>query len=215
MGIFLRRGRAPVLGTALGDIAIGSLVKLNEASSPVDYYVAKHGYEDTLNGSSRTLLVRKECYKKNAWGRKNENAYAESIINDWLCNTYPGLLDANIRTMVGNTIIYYTIGNGDGSISTMSVPAFALSATELGRSASNANVEGEALPIASLLQKATLDGEGVQQWTRTPHNANTASVYYLTATAGMTTYSPIGVFGFRPCITLPSTTIVGDDMLIA
>lgn len=46
---------APVMGIKLGDIAEGSIVKLNEGGSPVEFYVAKHNYENSLNGMGSTL----------------------------------------------------------------------------------------------------------------------------------------------------------------
>ena len=61
MVFFATRGLigAPV---RLSDMEEGALVKLKESGSPVEFYVAKHDYESELNGSGRTLLVRKDCY---------------------------------------------------------------------------------------------------------------------------------------------------------
>ena len=46
-------------GIPLSDYAEGDLIKLNEGGSPVDFYVAKHDYESSLNGAGRTLVDRK------------------------------------------------------------------------------------------------------------------------------------------------------------
>ena len=42
--------------TTLGNKSVGSIVKLKENGVLVDFYVAKHDYENGLNGSGRTLL---------------------------------------------------------------------------------------------------------------------------------------------------------------
>ena len=47
--------------TTLGNKSVGSIVKLKENGVLVDFYVAKHDYENGLNGMGRTLVVRKDC----------------------------------------------------------------------------------------------------------------------------------------------------------
>ena len=83
--------------TTLGNKAIMSTVKLKENGVLVEFYVAKHNYESGLNGSGRTLLVRKDCYDQRQWHGSNVNAYATSAIDTWLNGTYKNLLDADIR----------------------------------------------------------------------------------------------------------------------
>ena len=67
--------------TTLGNKAIMSTVKLKENGVLVEFYVAKHNYESGLNGSGRTLLVRKDCYDQRQWHGSNVNAYATSAID--------------------------------------------------------------------------------------------------------------------------------------
>ena len=62
--------------TTLGNKSVGSIVKLKENGVLVDFYVAKHDYENGLNGSGRTLVVRKDCYDTRQWHTSNVNAYA-------------------------------------------------------------------------------------------------------------------------------------------
>ena len=49
-------------GIPLSDYEEGDIIKLNEGGSPVEFYVSKHDYESGLNGSGRTLVVRKDTY---------------------------------------------------------------------------------------------------------------------------------------------------------
>lgn len=197
--------------TALGNKSVGSIVKLKENGVLVDFYVAKHDYENGLNGSGRTLVVRKDCYDTRQWHTSNVNAYATSAIDTWLNSTYKNLLDADIRGVIGTTKIKYTPGNGNTTVGTLERAIFLLSVTELGRSASYANTEGTALSIASSLQIAYLNGSAVVQWTRSPYTGSTGYAYCLGASGGVGNGNCGNTGGSRPAFTLPSTLSVSDD----
>lgn len=197
--------------TTLGNKSVGSIVKLKENGVLVDFYVAKHDYENGLNGSGRTLVVRKDCYDTRQWHTSNVNAYATSAIDTWLNSTYKNLLDADIRGVIGTTKIKYTPGNGNTTVGTLERAIFLLSVTELGRSASYANTEGTALSIASSLQIAYLNGSAVVQWTRSPNTGSTNSAYCLDADGGVGHGGCSSAGGSRPAFTLPSTLSVSDD----
>lgn len=197
--------------TTLGNKSVGSIVKLKENGVLVDFYVAKHDYENGLNGSGRTLVVRKDCYDTRQWHTSNVNAYATSAIDTWLNSTYKNLLDADIRGVIGTTKIKYTPGNGNTAVGTLERAIFLLSVTELGRSASYANTEGTALSIASSLQIAYLNGSAVVQWTRSPRTNSTSYACCLGTNGGVYDNHCSGAYGSRPAFTLPSTLSVSDD----
>lgn len=197
--------------TTLGNKSVGSIVKLKENGVLVDFYVAKHDYENGLNGSGRTLVVRKDCYDTRQWHTSNVNAYATSAIDTWLNSTYKNLLDADIRGVIGTTKIKYTPGNGNTTVGTLERAIFLLSVTELGRSASYANTEGTALSIASSLQIAYLNGSAVVQWTRSPYTGSASYAYYLGTDGDVYYRSCNDARGSRPAFTLPSTLSVSDD----
>lgn len=197
--------------TTLGNKSVGSIVKLKENGVLVDFYVAKHDYENGLNGSGRTLVVRKDCYDTRQWHTSNVNAYATSAIDTWLNSTYKNLLDADIRGVIGTTKIKYTPGNGNTTVGTLERAIFLLSVTELGKSASYANTEGTALSIASSLQIAYLNGSAVVQWTRSPYTNNTNYAFYLNTNGNVGSNICYNTHGSRPAFTLPSTLSVSDD----
>lgn len=197
--------------TTLGNKSVGSIVKLKENGVLVDFYVAKHDYENGLNGSGRTLVVRKDCYDTRQWHTSNVNAYATSAIDTWLNSTYKNLLDADIRGVIGTTKIKYTPGNGNTTVGTLERAIFLLSVTELGRSASYANTEGTALSIASSLQIAYLNGSAVVQWTRSPGTHDTYYACFLNTDGGVDYSYCSSTYGSRPAFTLPSTLSVSDD----
>ena len=80
----------------LGQVAVGTLVKLNENGSPVEFYVAKHDYESGLNGAGRTLLVRKDVYEQLRWNNSSINTYASSEVDNLLNSTYKSVLDGEV-----------------------------------------------------------------------------------------------------------------------
>lgn len=206
--------KKPYTGLRLADIAEGSLVKLNESGSPVEFYVAKHDYEPSLNGNGRTLLVRKECHSERKWNSASNSAYATSAVDAWLNGDYKSLLDASVQNAIGETSFYYTIGNTDPTQATLSRSVFLLSLAEHNRQADNVNADGSALPIASVLAVATLGGEAVDQWTRSVVKTSSKNVYKIKADGEpgypYCTYSN----GIRPCFTLPADTAVDEETLL-
>ncbi len=216
-GYAKKNGKALINGTAydipfskgspLNTITPGAILMINESGSPVPFYIAKHDYESGLNGAGRTLLVRKDCYDMRDFSNGN-SAYASSYLDSWLCNTYLELLDADIQAAIGTTKFYYTIGDGNSTVTTLQRAVFQLSLTELGKRASYANTEGSALPIASTLQIAYRNGSAVAQWTRSPatFRTNLIFVLYDSGVATYTTYNDSN--GSRPAFSVPDTIAV-------
>lgn len=209
---FTRRGAAAQTGKLLGDYAEGDIVYLNESGSPVEFYVAKHDYESELNGSGRTLLVRKDIYDMRVFNSTANDAFSGSDIDTWLNGTYKDLLDAKVQTAIGTTTFYYTPGYGNYTVTTLSRAVFLLSLAELGKTADNTNVEGSALPCASTLQIAYLNGTANSQWTRSPNDLfNYSFLNILTKSGSNSTEIAVYENGSRPIFTLPSTTLFNKD----
>ena len=200
--------------TTLGDKPAGSIIKLKENGTLVDFYVAKHNYESGLNGTGRTLVVRKDTYDDRAWDSGNVNAYASSDLDSWFNRTYRSMLDADIRSLIGTTKIRYTPGNGNNTVGTLERAIFALSLTELGQSHTYANTEGSALPIASTLRIAYRNGSPTTQWTRSPYAspyASPRSAWRLGSGGGISNNNCDYSNGSRPAFTLPSSTKFDPD----
>lgn len=222
-GYSIKKGRTLMNGTGydinftavLGTMKEGDIVLLNENGSLVEFYVAKHNYESGLNGSGRTLVVRKDCYDSRQWNSTNKNAYAESAIDIFLNGEYKALLDADIQSAIGTTTFYYTIGNGDNNVTTLTRSIFLLSSTELGGADVYNNVEGSVLPIYETLNIAYLNGNATTQWTRTPDTTGTSSVRRLNAKGTHMASNANDTNGSRPAFTLPSTLVIGDDGVVS
>ena len=198
-------------GTPLSQLNEGDIVKIKENGSPIEFYVAKHDYESSLNGAGRTLVVRKDVYDQRQWHSSNVNAYASSDLDSWFNSTYKNMLDADIRSLIGTTKIRYTPGNGNNTVGTLERAIFALSLTELGQSHTYANTEGSALPIASTLRIAYRNGSPTTQWIRSPATDSTIIVWWLNTAGGASGDYCDNFFGSRPAFTLPSTTLVDSD----
>lgn len=191
----------------LGEIELGTLVKLNENGTPAEFYVACHNYESGLNGNGRTLVVRKDCYDMQPFSIKR-SSYSISSLNDFLVGTYFNTLDAGVREMVGTTKFYST------DAPTLERSVFQLSVTEL-TGTDNKPKEGSVLPIVSLLRVAHLNGNSISQWTRTTFTSF-PGFGYCVDNVGLASFQDCNKpGGSRPAFTLPASTLVGDDLLIA
>ena len=198
--------------TTLGNKPTGSIIKLKENGTLVDFYVAKHDYESSLNGTGRTLVVRKDTYDDRAWDSGNVNAYASSDLDSWFNSTYKNMLDADIRSLIGTTKIRYTPGNGNWTVGTLERAIFALSLTELGQSHSYANTEGSALPIASTLRIAYRNGSATTQWTRSPSTSFTGNAWWLYSEGIINGLSCYYSGGSRPAFLISSSlTVEAED----
>ena len=211
--VFVRKRQNGRSGLPLSDFQEGTLIKIRENGTLVDFYVAKHDYESSLNGAGRTLVVRKDCYDNRVWDNGNVNAYASSDLDSWFNSTYKNMLDADIRSLIGTTKIRYTRGNGNWTVGTLERAVFALSATELGQSASWFNVEGSALPIANTLKVAYLNGSANTQWTRSPYTDYTYRAVVLYSDGHVRDGICNDSDGSRPAFTLPADLPVDPDTM--
>lgn len=196
-------------GLPLSSLAEGALVRLNESGSGVNFYLAKHNYESGLNGSGRSLLVRKDIHSTGKWVQ-SQNTYESSVIDTWFNGTYKALLDSSVQGMLGSTAFYYTKSGNPKKVTTLSRSIFTLSVAETGQTDKYANVEGSALPIASTLRIAYLNGVATQWWTRSIDK--TAGDYEYVERIGADgvpgSMSKSHTLGYRPCFTLPATAMV-------
>lgn len=200
-------------GTPLSDLTEGTLIKIPEAGTPVEFYLACHDYESGLNGAGRVLFVRKDVYDQRQWNSSNANAWANCVLRSWLNSNYKNLFSSAVQALMGTTTYYYTPGNGSWSVTTRGDAVFSLSGTELNGSRRNCNVEGTALPIWSTLQLAyNSSGNRSFQWTRSPVTFGTSSAWAFDTIPGFGGFGVDTEIGSRPCFTLPSTTKVDDDL---
>ena len=121
----------PPTGT-LSSLAVGSVIQLAENGTAADYYVAAHNYESGLNGTGRTLVVRKDCLSAMAWNRTYLNAYAQSTVDTWLTSVFLARFATDVRAAIGSTRFCYMPGSQDTTVTTLQRSVFLLSLAELG-----------------------------------------------------------------------------------
>lgn len=204
----------PKAGTPLSQLSEGTIIKILENGAPVEFYLAKHSYEPSLNGEGRELVVRKNIYDLRVWNSSNLNTYATSTIDNWLNSSYINLLSTSIRSHIGTTKFYYTPGYHDYELTTLERAIFIVSLTELDESYGNNNInsEGSALPIASTLKRAYFNGRATAQWTRTPYKLLIRGVLAVRFDGQPETDDADGSKGSRPAFTLPNTIAVDSGM---
>ena len=186
----------PIAGTPLAQLTEGTIIKINENGTPVEFYLAKHSYEPDLNGAGRELLVRKDFYSERQWNSSTINRWAECSLRSWLNSEYKSLFSSRTQEMMATFKYYYTIGRT--SVGERSDSVIILSGTELGAAHEiYINDEGSLLPIAQTLRIGN-------QWTRSPRSSNDEDVYYIQSNAYVNDMSPTLEFPILPAFTLPS-----------
>lgn len=195
---------------SLSSIAEGTIVKIDEEASPVDFYVAKQNYEADLNGIGRVLVVRKNCYDDFMWDTRGSRLFnwVDSGAYTQLNTTYLTKFSEKVKSLIGTTSYYatYDLSSSTTNVVETTSAIFLLSTSEYGLIPDVGNVEGTALPISNLIKTATNDaGTKVAQWTRTRGNSSVGWANYLTI-EGEVSADPTDEFHyFRPAFTLPST----------
>lgn len=190
---------ATAIANDMSDMADGSTVKILEGGNYVDFIIAARDYESSLNGTGGTLLVRKEMLGTPAWNSTAVNAYSGSTIDTYLNDNFKNALSSYIQSKIRKTKFYYTPGNGNTSLSTLSRNVFLLSAKEIAYNeytngqmwGKGCNGEGSLLPTALKIFEAfpsSSTGVVYITWTRTPvYNAS-----YFGIPSGHNTDSAVG-----------------------
>lgn len=211
----------------LGQKAVGSIIKLNENGSMVDFIVLHQGNPDSsqyVGFENGTVVRRKDIHSIRRFGGYSSSySYADSEIDLWLNNEtsgYLSLLDADIRGAIKTVKIPYqhqnTIQQGSNGLD---AEIFLLSVAELGFTYSSLEVGAkleyfESGTSYSATQKrlATFNGE-LNDWaTRSLYEDSSSKIYAAINESGsfeskaFTTYS-----GILPTFVLDSNLSVSDD----
>ena len=233
-GYSIKKGRTLIggtgydisFGTSIGELEEGTLVKLSELGSPVEFYIAKHDYESGLNGAGRTLLVRKELEGVRKWdsNKSTETRYAVCTLDSWFNGEYKERFASFVQVAMGTTKFYYTISGDNKTVTTLERSIFTPSAYEMfGATQANdnysaCNVEGSVLPIASILRAVLYDDGYPRQWSRSVNvygntNAQVLTIGY-TKMKGQNAGTTNSTNCPRPCFTLPASMKIDDDFNI-
>lgn len=191
---------ATAIANNMSDMIDGSIVKVLEGGKYIDYIIAARNYESGLNGTGGTLFVRKEMLGVPAWNNTAVNAYSGSTIDTYINDNFKNALSSYVQSKIRRTKFYYTPGNGNKSLSTLSRDVFLLSAKELAYNDSyngqmwgkGCNGEGTLLPTALKIFEScqSTNQQLYIAWTRTP----VYDARYFGISSGHDTDSAVGCF---------------------
>ena len=222
------------MAQTLGSVAVGSIVKLNENGSPVNYIVVQQGLPSSMYDAScdGTWVLRQEIWQNGIWNSSGVNTLAGSTIMTTMAS-FLSRLDASIQAVVKTVKIPYCVGNGSSTVNSgangLECKAFPLSLRELGIKSSLSGYEytpddGAKLEYfldgisssANSKRIAKLNGSNAIWGTRSPNTENTEDVGYVRTNGGCSNNTrAASSFGGRPALVLPSTLFVTDDGLVS
>ena len=211
----------------LGSKAVGSIVKLKVNGTAKEFIVVHQGkpsslYDDSCDG---TWLLMKDIYENRQWNNSNNNSYKASTIHAHLNGEFLALFDSGVQSIIKQVKIPYVNGIGASPVASgangLSAKVFLLGGYELGLTG-NSNtlpVDGAKLSYfesgtgtsANNKRIARLNSAVAGWWLRSPIRNGTDSSWGVTPSGGFNGGYSSYNSGIRPCIILPSNTLVDDS----
>lgn len=227
-GIFTNA--TPVVGTPLGNQAVGTLVKTPINGTPTEFIVVHQGqglaiYDDSCDG---TWLLLKDIYTTRMWDNSN-NDYRNSSIHSYLNETFLNLFDANIKNAIKQVKIPYHNSDGtEGSVADgangLSCKIFLLSGCEVGLTLGESDFprDGSMLSYfssgtgsaANNKRIANYNDSAAIWWLRSPYIGRYNDVLGVHDDGGYYRGSNSNYNGVRPALVLPSDILVDNEMNI-
>lgn len=222
--------KVPVTGIQAGTLAVGSVVKLMEGGTAVEYLVVNQGipsnsslYDASCDG---TWLLRKDIHSERPWNTSKANKYETSAINTWLNGDFFSSLGSVEQATVKQIKIPYRAGGGDGGANQsgangLSCKVFLLSGPEAGLAGENympndgakldyfnANTGTDSKRIAYLNGSATF------WWLRSPYTRSDGSVWRVYSDGDCGSYYTSVSLGIRPALVLPSNAVFDKTTML-
>lgn len=207
------------MATKLGDMAVGSTVKIKVNGTVKDFIIVHQGkpssiYDDSCDG---TWVLLKNVYTTSTFGRR-DNSYKDSSIHSYLNSTFYDLIDSDIRAVIKQVKIPYWYGTGiDGSLATgsngLSTKVFLLSWHEIGaRNGYGIPNDGAELDYFESGDRVAYGSGGATTWwQRSPQTGNTYNVWFVNSAGSSNVNSYGSSNGVRPAFVLPSLLVVFND----
>lgn len=212
---------------ALGNKAVGSIVKLKENGTLVDYLVVHQGRPSSIYDAScdGVWLLRKDIAENRVWAANNVNKLESSDIQTYLNGTWINRYDAAIRAAIKQVKIPYRKNGGSGGTTQngangLSCKIFLLSGPEVnyvhtyidtGEGAVLAYFKNCVTNNADPKRVAYLNGSATHWWLRSPSTSHTYGVWNVSSNGHCGAPNAYGTCGVRPALILPSSLLVSDD----
>ncbi len=210
---------APVAGILAGALAVGSIVKLRENGTPVNYIVVNQGlpssmYDASCNG---TWLLRQTILKSTVWSAGKTNKYSTSAIKQLSMPSY----DPEVKSVIKTAKIPFCDGGGNSTVLSgangYSCQVFLLSGYEIGFTngfASTFPLDGSKLSYFSFEEFDSKRIANGNWWTRSPYvlGGNTLQAVLANTSGGYGIPEVRNSNGIRPALILPSDVLFDDNM---
>ena len=229
------RMKVPTTGIQAGTLAVGSVVKLMEGGTAVEYLVVNQGipsnsslYDASCDG---TWLLRKDIHNiTRGWDIADVNKYEISTINTWLNGGYFSSLGTVEQATIKQVKIPYRKDGGSGGsdqsgVNGLLCKIFLLGGYEVGFTTSDRRylpVDGAKLSYfesgfgtsASNKRIANLNGLATAWWFRSPYIKDTNSAWLATDTGGCNSIIVSIENGIRPALVLPSNALFDETTML-
>lgn len=219
------RAKAPLIA---GSLPIGSVVKLMEGGTAVEYLVVNHGipsnsslYDASCDG---TWLMRKSC-SAHVWNDTYKNDYSSSLMNKWLnadfFNSF-GSIEQNTIKQVKipyNTNATYPIIGGEYGVS---CKVFITGGREVGFQTQDISDDGAVLDYfagtseTDIKRKAYYEGTAAYWYLRTVVNGGSEYVnaWGVTTAGSLDKSSVVNSHAIRPTLIIPKTAVFDGKTLL-
>lgn len=208
----------------LGNVAVGTVLKLNENGAPQPYIVVHQGrpssmYDASCNG---TWLLRQNILKNQTWGSSNQ--YDISFIGT--LGSVLSLYSSEIQSVIKTVKIPYCYGNGSATVYSgangYSCQVFLLSGYEVGFTTSDNSyfpVDGAKLAYfengtgtsANNKRIAKMSGNSTEWWLRSPYINSSSDVWMVDIDGTYSSWPSENQWGIRPAMVMPTNLIVDDN----
>ncbi len=212
---------APVAGIQAVTLAVGSIVKLRENGTPVNYIVVNQGipggsslYDASCDG---TWLLRQTILKSTVWSAGKTNKYSTSAIKQLSMPSF----DPEVKSVIKTVKIPFCDGGGNSTVLSgangYSCQAFLLSGYEIGLTngpVQNFPLDGSKLSYFSFGEFDSKRIANGNWWTRSPYilGGNTLQAVLANTSGGYGIPEVSNSNGIRPALILPSDVLFDDNM---
>ena len=220
--------QVPAAGIQAGTLSVGSVVKLMENGTAVEYLVVNQGkpsgsslYDTSCDG---TWLLRKDIYENRQWHSSNSNAYANSTIHSYLNSTFLNLFDTAEKAAIKQVKIPYVNGTSGSAVASgangLSAKIFLLSSDEVGfvfpvvEGAKLSYFESGTETSANNKRIAYRNGSATHWWLRSPDSEFTGYAVSITDRGTIDIVICSESLGVRPALVLPKTALFDEDTMI-
>lgn len=217
------------MAQTLGSVAAGSIVKIDENGSPVNYIVLHIGNPDVrLYGSAcdGAWLLRQDIVENVQWNSTNANTLVGSTIMSTMAG-YLGRYESHIQSAIKTVKIPYHPGNGEpywnikSGENGLECKLFPLCGYEVGLSDPSGIMPADGAKLdyfksgldteANSKRIAKLNGAAAAWWLRSPVSTSTDGKFYILPDGSLGSTSVNPSYGALPAMIMDPTILVSDD----